>query len=87
MLTILMSNITVVLHFQNPWEITFYLYSAGTNTCTGCAINLADPLTLLDLPHWASPSVSVLPLDVPPSCCNLAPVISPCTVLLFILGS
>ena len=75
-----MSNIAVVPRLQKSWELMYSLDSTGTTTCTGCPTNLYAPLTV-------RPKVSVPPSDYPPSFRAPAPVLSPCTVLLFILGS
>ena len=82
-----MPNIAVVLRFQTPWVLTSALDCAGTCTCPGCPTNLAAPFNVCPLPPWASSKVYVLPLASPPSCCAPAPVLSPSTVLLLILGS
>ena len=72
--------------FQKPWALTSALNSAGTCTCPGCPTNLDDPFTVLALPPWAAPTVSAPPSDSLPSFRTPAPVLSPFTVLLFILG-
>ena len=79
MLTVIMSNIAVVPRFQKPWALTSDLDSAGTTTCPGCPTSLAAPFIV-------RPTVSVPSSDYPPSCHAPALVLSPCTVLLFILG-
>ena len=81
-----MSNISVVPRFQKPWALTSSVDSAGTSTCHGCLSNLTAPFDVFLFPPWASPTVPMPPSAAPPSCCALAPVLSPCTFLLFILG-
>ena len=81
-----MLNITVVPRFQKPWALTSALEYAGISNRPGLPANLAAPFTVLPLTLWEYPTVPVLPLAVPPSCCAPAPVLSPSTVILLILG-
>ena len=85
-MTIQMSNIAVVPRFQKPWALTSDLDSAGTSTCPGLPTILAALFTVLTLPSLDYPTMSVLPLGVTLSCRDPAPVLPPCTVLLFIFG-
>ena len=84
-LKIRMSNIAVAPRFHKPWALTFACNYEGTTTCPGCPTGLAALLTVLALPLWYSPKVSVTPSDSPPYCRAPAPFLFPCTVLLLIL--
>ena len=79
-LTILMSNIAVVPCFQKPWALTSDLDYAGTTTCPDQPTNMASLFTIL-------PTVSAPPSASPTSWRAPAPILPPCTFLLFILGS
>ena len=84
-----MSNILVVPRFQKLWALTSSLDYAGTATCTGLLTNTAAPLPARPLPPppWDYLTMTALSLAVPPFYRALALVLSPCTSLLFILGS
>ena len=83
-----MSNIAVVPCSQKPWALNSTINYAGTATYTVLLANSSAPFIAptFPLPPWASTTMYVPPLSVYPSIRDPAPVLSPFTVLLLILG-
>ena len=83
-----MSNIAVVPHFQNLWSLMYAFNYVGTATCPVLLTNSADLFLARKFlpPPWDFTTMYVTPLAV--SLYRHAPslVLSPCTLLLLILG-